>query len=91
MKPALASFSLPLAQVSRTGLATTLWGQVRPGTGPGRYVLQRRSNGRWVGIGGGGETNAQGFFTRTVRAGQGTQLRLYDPETQRSSPTLVVG
>jgi hypothetical protein len=90
VKPAMASFSLPLAQVSRTGLATALWGQVRPGTGSRAYVLQRRSGRRWLRVGGAGETNARGFFTRTVRAAKGTQLRLYDPETRRSSPTLVV-
>lgn len=89
-KPALASFSLPLAQLSRTGLATRLWGQVRPGTGARAYVLQRRSGTRWVGVGGGGETNARGYFTRTVRAGRGTRLRLYDPATRRASPALVV-
>lgn len=89
-KPAMASFSLPFVQLARTGLATTLWGQVRPGTGIRAYALQRRAGGRWVGVGGGGETNARGYFTRTVRAGQGTQLRLYDPATRRSSPTLVV-
>jgi hypothetical protein len=90
VKPAMASFSLPLAQVSRTGLATKLWGQVRPGTGPRAYVLQRRASGRWVGLGGRAETDARGFFTRIVRAGHGTQLRLYDPRTRRASPTLVV-
>jgi len=89
-KPALASFSLPLAQLSRTGLATRLWGQVRPGVGARAYVLQRRSGARWVGVGGGGETNARGYFTRTVRAGRGTQLRLYDPSTRHASPALVV-
>jgi hypothetical protein len=89
-KPAMASFTLPLAQVSRTGLATSLWGQIRTGADTRPYALQRRANGRWVRIGGEGATNARGFFTRTVRAAQGTQLRLYDPETRRSSPTLVV-
>jgi hypothetical protein len=86
----MASFTLPLAQVSRTGLATSLWGQIRTGADTRPYALQRRANGRWVRIGGEGATNARGFFTRTVRAAQGTQLRLYDPETRRSSPTLVV-
>ena len=90
VKPAMASFTLPLAQVSRTGLATTLWGQIRTGTGARPYVLQRRTNGRWVRVGLGAETNMRGYFERTVRAGPGAQLRLYDAETRRSSPTLIV-
>ncbi len=89
-KPALESFSLPLAQVRRTGRATTVWGQVRPGNGSRAYLLQRWSNGRWVGMGGRGLTDARGFFTRTVAADRGAQLRLYDPSTRRSSPTLIV-
>jgi hypothetical protein len=90
VKPAMASFTLPLAQVARRGLATTLWGQVRAGNGTRSYLLQRRANGRWIGVGRGAETNARGFFQRTIRAGRGTQLRLFDPATRRSSPTLVV-
>ena len=90
VKPAMASFTLPLAQVSRTGAATRVWGQVRTGTGPRPYVLQRRAGGAWVRVGVAAETNALGFFERTVRAAQGTQLRLYDPATRRSSPTLIV-
>jgi len=90
LKPSMASFSLPLAQVARTGLATTFWGQVRPGAGARAYVLQRRVDGRWVAVGGSGRTNPRGYFTRTIRADRATQLRLYDPATRRSSPTLVV-
>jgi hypothetical protein len=90
VKPAMASFTLPLAQVSRTGPATRVWGQVRNGTGPRPYLLQRRAGGAWVRVGVVAETNALGFFERTVRAAQGTQLRLYDPATRRSSPTLIV-
>jgi hypothetical protein len=89
-KPALTSFSLPLVQVSRRGLATTLWGQVRQGAGSRPYVLQRRLGGRWSAVGSGSRTTARGFFTRTVRADRGAQLRLFDPRSRRASPTLVV-
>jgi len=89
-KPAIASFSLPLAQVKRTGRATTLWGQVRPGDGPRAYVLQRRSSGRWVAVGTAGQTNTRGYFTRTIAADPGAQVRLVDPATRRASPTLIV-
>ena len=90
VKPAMRSFELPLAQVSRKGTATTVWGQVRPGTGARRYLLQRRVDGRWTPVGGTGTTSTRGYFTRTVRADKGTQLRLFDPSSRRASPTLVV-
>lgn len=90
VKPALSSFSLPLVQVSRTGSATTVWGQVRPGSGSRAYVLQRRAGAGWARVGSAGLTTARGYFTQTIRAGRGAQLRLYDPATRRASPTLVV-
>ena len=90
VKPAMASFALPLVQVVRKGPATTIWGQVRAGQGARGYVLQRRVGGRWVPLGGAGQTSARGYFTRTVRVDRGAQLRLVDPATRRASPTLVV-
>jgi hypothetical protein len=86
----MTSFALPLVQVSREGLATTVWGQVRPGTGARRYLLQRRVGASWRTTGGPGTTTARGYLTRTVRAGPGVQLRLYDPATRRASPVLVI-
>ena len=44
-KPALAAFSLPLAQVGRQGVATTVWGQVRPGTGRAATCSSASSTG----------------------------------------------
>jgi hypothetical protein len=90
VKPAMASFALPFVQVARKGAATTVWGQVRAGQGARAYVLQRRADDRWVPVGGIGRTSARGYFTRTLRAERGTQLRLLDPGAQRVSPTLVV-
>jgi hypothetical protein len=90
VKPSLAAFSLPLVQVARRGLATTVWGQVRPGNGARRYVLQRRVGARWTSVGAAGRTTARGYLTRTVRAGKGARLRLYDPATRRASPAVVV-
>jgi hypothetical protein len=90
VKPAMRSFELPLAQVRRKGTATTVWGQVRPGTGARKYLLQRRVDGRWTPVGGPGTTSGRGYFTRTVRADKGTQLRLFDPSSRHASPTLVV-
>jgi hypothetical protein len=89
-KPAFVSFALPLVQVSRQGAATTLWGQVRLGTGTRTFVLERRTDGGWVRVGTTGRTGAGGFFRRTVRAAVGEQLRLRDLSTGTASPTLVV-
>src|SRR5262249_35751697 len=50
-KPAYTAFRLPLAQVTRRGSRTVLWGQVRPGKGLRPYRLQMVSDGEWRGLG----------------------------------------
>jgi hypothetical protein len=89
-KPALRAAMLPLAQVSRDGLTTTLWGRVRPGAGRQRYVLQRFQAGGWRSVGGVRSTGARGFLTRTLRAAPGTRVRLSYPAERVVSPALVV-
>ena len=89
-KPALHGFALPLVQLERHGLTTTVWGQVRPGSGARRYVLQRRTGDGWRPVGASARTTSRGYLTRTVRADKGTRLRLYDPATGRSSPALLI-
>jgi hypothetical protein len=89
-KPALAATMLPLAQAGRRGAKTTVWGQVRPGDGRQRYVLQQRSGGRWLAIGGTARTDARGYLTRTITARKGTKLRLWYPSRRLGSPVLVV-
>jgi hypothetical protein len=89
-KPALNATMLPLAQVTRSGTKTTLWGQVRPGDGPQRYVLQRWNGGSWTAIGGTAQTDARGYLRRTVTGRKGTQVRLFYPVRGLASPTLVV-
>ena len=81
---------LPLAQVSRVGDRTILWGQVRWGNGPQRYVLQQFRGGSWRSVGGVAETTAKGFLGRTVRAGKGATFRLWDPVGAVLSPLLRV-
>jgi hypothetical protein len=81
---------LPLAQASRTGVRTVLWGQVRPGTGPQRYVLQQYRSGGWRSVGGVRTTSARGFLSRTVRAGQGAKFRLWYPGERETSPLIRV-
>jgi len=89
-KPALAATMLPLAQMARRGLKTSVWGQVRPGDGPQRYVLQQWSGRRWVGVGGAVLTDRRGYLRRSVSAPKGSKLRLWYPASRLASPVLVV-
>ena len=88
-KPALRSFTLPLVQVSRKGSTTTLWGQIRPGDGARSYEIERFVGGAWQPVAS-ADTGGRGFLTRTVRAQHGDRLRLVDPGSGLTSPTLVV-
>jgi hypothetical protein len=89
-KPAYYAFSLPLAQVSRQGSTTVLWGQVRPDSGRRVYVLQRFAFGHWRIEGGIARTDSRGFLRRTVRAAPGTRFRLVSPSLDLTSPALAV-
>lgn len=89
-KPALYATMFPLAQIGRRGDRTTVWGQVRPGDGRQRYVLQQRENGRWVDLGRSALTDRRGYFVRTVRAAKGTQLRVFYAPRRLSSAGLSV-
>ena len=75
-KPALNATMLPLAQVSRRGQKTVVWGQVRPGSGKQRYVLQRKVGNRWARVGRTASTDRGGYFSRSLTAAKGTQLRI---------------
>jgi hypothetical protein len=90
MKPARAAMMLPVAQVSRRGTRTTVWGHVRPGSGRQSYVLQRLDGGRWTTVGGLQLTNAGGYLQRTVVAARGSRLRIWHPGTRAAGQTLVV-
>ena len=89
-KPALRATMLPLAQVSRTGGKTTVWGQVRPGDGRRRYVLEKWSGRRWVAIGRATTTDRRGYLRRTIRVEKGAKLRLALPAGRIWSPDLIV-
>jgi hypothetical protein len=81
---------LPLAQASRTGLRTVLWGQVRSGSGRQGYVLQQFRSGGWRSVGGLRQTSPRGFLSRSVRAGGGAIFRLWHPSGGVVSPLLRV-
>jgi hypothetical protein len=89
-KLAYDAFGLPLAQMSRAGKRVVLWGQVRPGSGGRRYVLQRRAGGRWVALGGTARTDPSGTFWRTVALARGAQVRIWAPDAGYTSPPLRI-
>jgi hypothetical protein len=89
-KPSYRAFGLPLAQVSRRGLRTVVWGQVRSGSGHRRYVLQRWTGRRWTSIGSARRTDAHGTFVRAITAHRGEKVRLWTPVVQYASPTLRI-
>jgi hypothetical protein len=89
-KPSYNSFKLPLAQVSRRGARTVVWGQVRPRDGGQPYRLQQWRNGGWRWVGGRRFTGTRGFFERTLRAPKGTKLRVWSPNDRVFSPPFAV-
>jgi hypothetical protein len=89
-KTARRSAILPLAQVSRRGLRTVVWGQVRPEDGRERYVLQQFRGGKWRSVGGLRTTDRRGFLYRTLRAGKGSKLRIWYPAGDIVSPLLKI-
>ena len=90
VKPSFFSFMLPLAELDRRGGQTTLWGQVRPRSGPQPYLLQRWGGGTWLAVGPVSVTGNQGFFTRQVSAGRGSRFRVWSLLDDTFSPALVV-
>jgi hypothetical protein len=90
VKPSFFSFMLPLVELSRHAGRTTLWGQIRPRSGPQPYVLQRRWQGRWLPVGRISITGDAGFFTRTVYAGSGARFRIWSLLDDTFSPPLVM-
>ena len=89
-KAAYRAFSLPLAERSRSGSRTVVWGQVRPGSGRRPYTLERATSSGWRTIGGAGRTGAGGTFQRTLTLPAGSRIRLVSPVAAAPSPTLTV-
>jgi hypothetical protein len=88
-KPAASAFPFPLAQVSRSGLRVTLWGQVRPRRGAQPYRLQVSVHGRWTWSGGTAQTSSLGFFSRAVAAPRGSLVRIWSPRDKAYSWPVV--
>jgi hypothetical protein len=89
-KPSLRAFPLPVAQAGRKGSRITLWGQVRPGTGPQQFRLQELVGGGWRSVGGLSRTSARGFFQRVVVASPGSRFRVLSPAASAAAPPLVL-
>ena len=87
-KLALGGFEAPLAQVSRKGSMTAVWGTVRAGTGARVYRLQRFTTSGWRPVGGVQRTRTDGTLQRKVMATVGTKLRLL--ANGKPGNTLVV-
>ena len=90
VKPSFNSFRLPIAEAARRGRRTTIWGQVRPGTGRRQYVLQRRLAGRWLPVGRPALTNARGSYRRLVYAPLGARYRILWLPSNTASRALTV-
>jgi hypothetical protein len=73
-KPALTGFRLPLAAF-RQGSKVSLWGLVRPATGPTTVVVEYRSGSRFRRLFT-TTTDARGYFTRAVTFRKGRRYRL---------------
>ena len=65
------SFPMPLAQVSRRGTRTIVWGQLRAGSGKQSYRLRMQRGGKWTWVGGNRRTSSRGFFSVALRASRG--------------------
>jgi hypothetical protein len=89
-KPTYQAFRFPLAQVSRTGNRTVIWGQIRPGSGVKQYHLRAFRNGRWNWVGGARRTDARGVFRVAIMAGPNVRLQVWVPREQEFGPQLVV-
>ena len=88
-KPAENAFAAPLAQVSRRGSRSVLWGQVRPAAAGGLYQLQRFTGGRWLAVSPVSHAPPTGFV-RTVTAPRGAHVRIWCPRVRVAGPAIVI-
>ena len=89
-KPAYHAFRFPLAQVTRSGSRTSLWGQIRPGAGARPYRLQVRTGNSWRWLGSVQRTNGTGFISRTVTAPRGSIIRVWAPQQRAYGWPLLI-
>lgn len=87
-KLAALAFPLPIAQAGRSGGKLVLWGQVRPRNGVQTYRIQVRRGGAWRFSGRVRTTGARGFFTTSVNAPAGAEVRIFSPRDRAYSPAF---
>jgi len=73
-KPSLSGFRLPLAAL-RSGSGVSLWGLVRPATGPVPVTVEYRSGSGWRRLFT-TTTDARGYFSRRVSFRDGRRYRI---------------
>jgi hypothetical protein len=78
-KPAYSAFRFPLAQVSRGGTSTALWGAIRPGKGTRTYRLEVQTRDRWRWVGPNRRTNTLGAYAAKINAPRGSLVRSWSP------------
>jgi Glycosyl hydrolase catalytic core len=89
-KPSARAFPLPLAQMTRSGAQTKLWGQVRPRKGVQSYKLRIRRGGRWSWLGGVRQTDSHGTLVVTVAAPRGARVQLWSPRDRAYGLELTI-
>jgi hypothetical protein len=90
LKPSFNSFRLPIAEAGRRGRRTTIWGQVRPGSGRRQYILERRVGGKWVPVSRPALTDARGSYRRVVYAPRGARYRIAWLPSNTASRAITV-
>jgi len=89
-KPSFVSFMLPIAEAARRGRRTNIWGQVRPGAGRRRYLLETLKRGHWAGVGRPALTDLDGSYEREVHAVKGMRYRIAWLPSNTFSRAVVV-
>jgi hypothetical protein len=86
-KPAFNAFELPLAQISRTGTHTSLWGELRAPAAGSTATLERRVGARWQSLGA-LRVGAAGFFRWTGTLARGSVVHVHAGALTGASLTI---
>ena len=91
LKPSFNSFMMPIVEAARTGLRTTIWGQIRPGTRQRLYQLQRLLPSGWTPVDGASAvTDSTGSYSRVVYALRGARFRVVSLDSGTSSRPIPI-
>ena len=91
LKPSFNSFMMPIVEAARTGLRTTIWGQIRPGTRQRLYQLQRLLPSGWTPVDAASAvTDSTGSYSRVVYALRGARFRVVSLDSGTSSRPITI-